>query len=83
VRVAAGELRRWLRLEALRETGMEFVWVYRVEHAGPFVLNPAEIMDGRWFTRAEIDVAVQERPRDFAGAFRYFWAKLDWAAGVG
>ncbi len=82
-RVEPVALRRWLRLEAVRETGNEFVWVYRVAHAGPFVLNPAEIMDGRWFTRAEINEALRERPKDFAGAFRYLWPKLDWAAAAG
>src|SRR5690606_2272497 len=34
---------RWLRLNACRETGREFVWIYRVEHEGPFRLNEAEI----------------------------------------
>ena len=68
----------WLRLEARRETGMEFVWVYRVEHEGPFTLHPAETMDGAWFTRAEVEQALRERPRDFAGSFRYLWAQLSW-----
>jgi isopentenyldiphosphate isomerase len=79
VRVAGPEaLTRWLRLEARRETGMEFLWVYRVAHEGPFTLNPAEIMDGRWFTRDEVTLAMQERPRDFAGSFRYIWERLAW-----
>jgi isopentenyldiphosphate isomerase len=68
----------WLRLDACRETGMEFLWVYRVRHDGPFTLNPAEIMDGAWFERAALDAALRERPRDFAGAFRYLWSRLPW-----
>lgn len=78
VTVEAAALERWLRLDACRETGMEFLWVYRVRHEGPFILHPAEIMDGAWFERAAIDAAIQERPRDFAGAFRHLWARLSW-----
>lgn len=78
VSVEAPALERWLRLEACRETGMEFLWVYRVKHEGPFVLHPAEIMDGAWYARAELDAAIRDRPRDFAGAFRHIWARLTW-----
>ncbi|MEY4487681.1 MAG: hypothetical protein RIQ79_189 [Verrucomicrobiota bacterium] len=67
---------RWLRLEACAQTGWEFVWVYRMEHEGPFRLHPAEIMDGAWYERAEVDRAMRERARDFAGAFRYIWGRL-------
>ncbi len=77
-RVEPAALERWLRLEASRETGMEFLWVYRVRHAGPFVLNPAEIMDGAWYGRDELDAALRERPEEFAGAFRHLWARLVW-----
>ena len=68
----------WLRLEARRETGMEFVWVYRVAHEGPFQLHPAEIMYGAWFDRKELTKAIRERPKDFAGSFRYIWTQLPW-----
>lgn len=78
VRVEPGELTRWLRVEPGRETGMEFVWVYRVQHAGPFTLNPAEIMDGAWYGREELDEALRTRPKEFAGAFRHLWARLAW-----
>jgi isopentenyl-diphosphate Delta-isomerase len=77
VTVEASELRRWLRLEPSRETGMEFVWVYRVQHAGPFTLNPAEVMGGGWYTPEELEVALRERAREFAGSFRYVWAQLE------
>jgi isopentenyl-diphosphate Delta-isomerase len=76
--VAPTALERWLRLDACRETGMEFLWVYRVRHEGPFTLHPAEIMDGGWYERAALDAAMRERPRDFAGAFRHLWARLPW-----
>lgn len=76
--VEPGALERWLRLEACRETGMEFLWVYRVRHEGPFTLHPAEIMDGAWFGRVELDAALRERPGEFAGAFRHLWLRLPW-----
>ncbi len=68
----------WLKLEPRRETGMEFVWVYRMKHEGLFVLNPAEIMAGAWLGRDEVDAALKERARDFAGAFRFIWTRLTW-----
>jgi isopentenyl-diphosphate Delta-isomerase len=76
--VEPAALQPWLSLGACRETGMEFVRVYRVRHAGPFTLHPAEIMDGAWFERASVDAALLERPRDFAGAFRHIWSSLAW-----
>jgi isopentenyldiphosphate isomerase len=78
VRVRPVELERWLRVEARRETGLEFLWVYRVRHEGPFTLHPGEIMDGAWYERAALDAAMRQRPRDFAGSFRYLWARLPW-----
>jgi isopentenyl-diphosphate delta-isomerase type 1 len=67
---------RWLRMDACAQTGWEFVWVYRLEHEGPFRLHPAEIMDGAWYVPAELEKALRDRPNDFAGAFRTIWKKL-------
>lgn len=79
VKVSGPEaLTRWMRLEARRETGMEFLWVYTVAHEGPFTLNPVEIMAGEWFERDAVTAAMRERPRDFAGSFRYIWERLPW-----
>lgn len=79
VRVSGPEcLIPWLHITPRRETGMEFVWVYRLNCEGPFILNPAEIMDGAWFSRDNLDHALTERASDFAGAFRYLWPKLQW-----
>jgi len=65
-----------LRLEACADTGNEFVWVYRLQSEGPFVLNPAEIERGEWFVPAEVTRAIAERPDEFARSFRFLWAKL-------
>lgn len=71
---------RWFRELARAETGWEFVWVYRLEHDGPFVLHPAEIERGEWFRPAEVDAAIAARPAAFAPAFRHLWARV---AGAG
>lgn len=65
--------KRLFKIEAREETGQEFVWVYRVEAEGPFVLQPDEIERGDWFTLAEIDRWVAERPQELAPAFLYLW----------
>ena len=67
---------RWLRLLACEPTGWEFVWVYRLQHEGPFVLHPAEIEDGSWFNPVDVSQAVAVRPADFAPAFRHLWERL-------
>ena len=64
---------RILRIEACRETGQEFVWVYRCAGEGPFALHPEEIERGEWFTPAAVDEAVAERPDTFALSFRHLW----------
>ncbi len=67
---------RWLRLRACAETGWEFVWIYRLDHEGPFQLDPAEIERGAWFTPAEVNAGVIERPSDYAESFRYLWPRV-------
>ncbi len=63
------------KIEARPETGQEFVWVYRVESEGPFVLQVDEIETGDWFTCEEIERWIQERPQELAPAFLYLWPK--------
>jgi len=67
---------RRLRLTACADTGQEFVWVYRVDAEGPFTLHPDEIERGAWWTPADIDRALDERPGDFAASFRLIWRML-------
>ena len=61
------------KIEAREETGQEFVWVYRVHAEGPFVLQADEIERGDWFTPAQIDHWIAQRPRELAPAFLYLW----------
>ncbi|HOG92490.1 MAG TPA: NUDIX domain-containing protein [Opitutaceae bacterium] len=67
---------RWLRLSASENTGMEFVWIYRMQSEGPFTLNEAEISEGAWFAPDEISEGIVKNPDAYAGSFRYFWPRV-------
>jgi isopentenyldiphosphate isomerase len=60
-------LERLFKVAACAETGHEFVWVYRCQHDGPFVLHPEEIERGDWFEPREITQWMEQRPEEFAG----------------
>ncbi len=66
---------RVCRIEACEETGREFVWVYRCRHDGPVRAHPEEISEVAWFTPAEVDRWVADRPDDFAPSFLLVWAR--------
>jgi isopentenyldiphosphate isomerase len=67
---------RLFRIEACAETGQEFVWVYRTESEGPFVLQPEEIETGGWFTPAAVDDWLARKEGDFAPGFVKNWRRL-------
>jgi isopentenyl-diphosphate delta-isomerase type 1 len=67
---------RLFKLGACDDTGQEFVWVYRLEHDGPLLPNPAEVERGGWFSPEEITAWVERAPQEFARAFRRIWN--DW-----
>ncbi len=60
-------------IPACAATGEEFVRLYRAAHEGPFRLPPAEIDCGEWFTPAQIDRWITQRPEDFATGFLECW----------
>ena len=66
---------RLFKLEACAATGQEFVWVYRCQAEGPFVLPPEEIEEGGWFTPERITAWLAERPEDFAGSVPLIWGR--------
>lgn len=72
----AASPRRLFKIEACEATDAEFVWVYRCESEGPFVLHPDEIDEGGWFAPERVSQWIQERPQDFATAFVYIWGRL-------
>ena len=67
---------RLFKLSARPETGHEFVWVYRCEAEGPFVLQPEEVERGEWFTPEQVSRWIAERPTEFASAFPLIWGML-------
>jgi len=66
---------RLFYVEACKETGQEFVWVYRAESEGPFVLQPEEVESGAWFTVAEVDAWLARKEKDFAPGFVKIWRR--------
>jgi isopentenyl-diphosphate Delta-isomerase len=64
---------RLFKIDARQETGWEFCWVYRCENEGPFQLHPDEIETGDWFAREKVSRWIEEKPEDFASAFRLIW----------
>lgn len=68
--------RRLFKIDARKETGWEFCWVYRCESEGPFILHPDEIETGAWFSPDTVTKWVAEKPDDFASAFVFLWQRL-------
>ena len=68
---------RWLRVEACKETGAEFVWVYQVEAEGPFTLCPNEIERGEWIDPEELNRRITAHPGNYCSSFRLIWARVD------
>lgn len=67
---------RLFRLDACADTGMEFAWVYRCVSEGPFVPDPVEIMEARWFTPAAVDLLLAQSPALVSGSFRLIWRRM-------
>ena len=67
---------RLFKIAACEETGQEFVWVYCLEHEGPFRLDPEELLDGRWFAPEKITDWIAQSRKDFAPAFVLIWQLL-------
>jgi isopentenyl-diphosphate Delta-isomerase len=63
------------KTRASAETGWEFVWIYRMQSDAPLTLNPAEIERGEWWLLGDVSRGINERPGEFARAFRFLWAK--------
>lgn len=74
--VIADVPRRLFKIDACSQTGQEFVWVYRLESEGPFVLHPEEIERGGWFEPAAVNDWMHEKPEEFAHALLFIWRKL-------
>ena len=60
-------------INACKETGHEFVWVYRTESEGPFELNPEEIDNGKWTAPEDLTAAMRKTPKDFSPSLLLIW----------
>jgi isopentenyl-diphosphate delta-isomerase type 1 len=65
--------RRLFKIDACKETGWEFCWVYRCENEGPFQLHPDEIEIGNWFSIAAVTHQLKSQSAAFASSFRLVW----------
>lgn len=72
---------RLFKIDACAETGQEFVWVYRCESEGPFVLHPDEIERGDWFAPESVTKWIAEKPGEFARAFVLIWKQITAPSG--
>jgi isopentenyl-diphosphate delta-isomerase type 1 len=63
--VVAPELFPLFKIAACKETGNEFVWVYRCIHEGPFQLNADEVMDGEWLSISVLKEKLISDPKRF------------------
>jgi isopentenyl-diphosphate delta-isomerase type 1 len=60
-------------LTASKETGNEFVKIYKATSEGPFVLHPDEIAEGKWVSVSSLRKWIHETPEDFAPCFVTVW----------
>ena len=72
----AAPLERVAKLPASERTGMEFIWLYRGRHDGPFRLARNEIELGRFFPPRVVTAWLKARPGDFAPGFAECWKAL-------
>jgi isopentenyl-diphosphate delta-isomerase len=68
-------MQRVFKESPCKQTGYEFVWIYRCNAEGPFVLDPVEVSDGQWINLDALNAWLEERPRDFAWSFVHLWEK--------
>jgi isopentenyldiphosphate isomerase len=67
---------RWFRIDACAETGWEFVWVYRLRHGGPIVVDALEIQYGEWVPLAEVTARVARDPDNYCPSFKLIWPRV-------
>jgi 16S rRNA (adenine1518-N6/adenine1519-N6)-dimethyltransferase len=67
------DLHRIAKLPASVRTGLEFIWLYKGVHDGPFTLAPKEIEFGDFFPLDVVSGWIAARPGDFAPGFLECW----------
>jgi len=71
--VVAPNLVRLFKLGPSVANGWEFVEAYHGKHSGPFIPNSSEIIEGRWFTKNEVEQLIRKKPEAFASSFIEIW----------
>ena len=61
------------QFSASLETDQEFVWLYQAVHPGPFQPDPHEVASLDWFSPAQIDQMLRDRPSTFSSCLRLLW----------
>ncbi len=64
------------KIDACKETGQEFAWIYRTQSEGPFELNPEEIDNGQWMSPDDLNTAMEKTPADFSPSLQLIWQHL-------
>jgi len=72
---APEEMERVFKEAPCKQTGYEFVWLYKCLAEGPFELDPVEVSEGQWIDLNHLNNWIKERPRDFAWSFSHLWGK--------
>lgn len=73
--ISANEsLQRVVYVKACELSANEFLWVYRMQHEGPFILNEHEVMDGKWLLPDEWNDWIAREPEAFARSSAYVWS---------
>ncbi len=68
-----GPPEKLFKLNASEITDYEFCWIYRINHNGPFEIDPHEAVEGRWFSPHQLDSWILENPQELTSAFRLIW----------
>ena len=74
--VTLEKLESLFKLSPTTASGWEFVEVFLGRHEGPFTLHPAEISDGRWFSKAAVGELILQHPSSCASSFIEVWKRF-------
>ena len=58
---------------AVRQTGWEFIQVYRLVWEGAIAPDPEEVMEGRWVSPEALTAWMRQSPHEFTASFRLVW----------
>ena len=59
---------RLFKLSACKQTGYEFIWIYKIIHNGEVKPCPVEITEGRWVDYQELIYWTQQMPALFTSS---------------